>query len=249
MKISVIMQVYLGEYPGSRSKPVDKFHRAIKSFLEQDHIEKELIIVSDGCDITHRIYNNKYKNLTNIKYAYVDKPLNRMYENIESKNRYYRGLPRQIGVELAEGDIICYFDSDDYLLKNHLSVINNMWNKVPKSVDWLSNNSWFDNQYRMYNPIGGEDAHDIFEVPNSSMLRRIDNLPDLWYPTVVLSNKISMETASISHKRKCKTKWKDSIGAYEDAIFFNNLKKDHPNAMKYQEPTYVRCHWINKWDF
>ena len=48
MKISVIMQSYLGEYPGARSNPKYKFVRAVNSFLLQKHPDKELIIVSDG---------------------------------------------------------------------------------------------------------------------------------------------------------------------------------------------------------
>jgi glycosyltransferase involved in cell wall biosynthesis len=249
MKISVIMQVYLGEYPGSRSNPIDKFHRAVKSFLDQTYLEKELVIVSDGCNITHTLYNDFYKDTQEIKYAFIDKPSFKMYDVIENNKKYYRGLPRQVGIEISSGDIICYFDSDDYLLKNHLSNINEMWKLTDCDVDWLSNTSWYDNQHRIYNPIGGDLSSKTFKIPDPSALIEIDNLPDLWYPTSLIDGKISLETATVSHKRNCKTKWKDSIENYEDAVFFDNLKRDHHKGMKYENPTYVRCHWINRWDF
>ena len=73
MKFSIIMQVYLGKYPGSRSNPVKKFTRAVQSFIDQTYSNSELIIISDGCQIVHDIYHKYYKDNTRIKYAYLDK--------------------------------------------------------------------------------------------------------------------------------------------------------------------------------
>jgi glycosyltransferase involved in cell wall biosynthesis len=65
------MQSHLGDYPNSRSNPKQKFIRAVDSFLAQEYVDKKLIIVSDGCDITHQIYHDKYINYANIKHVYV----------------------------------------------------------------------------------------------------------------------------------------------------------------------------------
>lgn len=247
MKVSVIMQSYLGEYPGSRSNPVFKFHRAINSFLNQTYKNAELIIVSDGCDITHSEYFSNYKDNDLIKYAYIDKS-NRMYEK-SNNTTYYRGLPRQIGIEIATGEIICYFDTDDFLMPNHLETIISMWNIVYDSCDWIVNTAWFDNQYRMYNPFGSPKGEERYKTPLESDLREIEGLPDLWYPTVLVDTSVSSETATVSHKRSCITKWKDTVNEFEDHTFFKKLFEDYPNASKYQIPTYVRCHFPNKWDF
>ena len=71
--ISVIMPSYLGEYPGSRSNPKEKFIRAVESFRLQDHSKKELIIVSDGCEITNSIYFERWLNDKNISLIRVEK--------------------------------------------------------------------------------------------------------------------------------------------------------------------------------
>ena len=52
MKFSVIMASYLGNYPGCANNREAKFIRSVKSFLNQSYDNKELIIVSDGCEIT-----------------------------------------------------------------------------------------------------------------------------------------------------------------------------------------------------
>ena len=52
MKLSLVMQSYLGEYPGSRQNAVDKFHRAVKSVLNQNNPNWELVVIADGCKIT-----------------------------------------------------------------------------------------------------------------------------------------------------------------------------------------------------
>ncbi|MBK7363081.1 MAG: hypothetical protein IPJ01_12360 [Micavibrio sp.] len=52
IKISVVMASFLSDYDFSATDRVTKFHRAVKSFLNQSYLFKELIVVSDGCAIT-----------------------------------------------------------------------------------------------------------------------------------------------------------------------------------------------------
>jgi len=59
--ISVIMPSYLGKYEGSRINADQKFIRAVESFQQQTLQNKELIIVSDGCEITNRIYRELFQ--------------------------------------------------------------------------------------------------------------------------------------------------------------------------------------------
>jgi len=111
MKISVIMASWLG-VPNRKDLDI-KFIRAVNSFLKQTYKDKELIIISDGCQVTEYLYERYFKNNPLIKYKYLEKqPL-------------YSGNVRNAGLELANGDIISYLDSDDVIGKNHLQIIAN----------------------------------------------------------------------------------------------------------------------------
>lgn len=110
MKISVIMASFLG-MPGRQNMDL-KFKRAVNSFINQTYEDKELIIVSDGCEITNQIYNNEFSKINNIHLIPIPKqPL-------------YSGIMRNIAFDVAEGDIITYLDADDAIGKNHLKIIS-----------------------------------------------------------------------------------------------------------------------------
>lgn len=119
-KISVIMPVYLGDYPNAATLREYKFARAINSFLQQTYENKELIIISDGCDIAEEIYNVNYSKHDNI-----------VFEKIE-KQPTFSGAVRNKGLELATGNYICYLDSDDFIAEQHLEVI----------IERFSDNDW-----------------------------------------------------------------------------------------------------------
>jgi len=111
MKFSVILASYLGQYPGAATNREVKFIRAVKSFLKQTHEDKELIIVSDGCEITVKLYEENFKEHSNIKLIKLNKqPL-------------YSGNMRNVAFDLCDGDVITYLDSDDALGKKHLEII------------------------------------------------------------------------------------------------------------------------------
>ena len=112
--ISIIMPSYLGEYVKSRSNPIPKFHRAVKSFIEQDYPKDkcELIIISDACELTIKEFK-QYENISNI----------RLIKKTERSNGY-PGFARQMGIEASKFDIISYLDTDDYLMNYRLSNIN-----------------------------------------------------------------------------------------------------------------------------
>lgn len=108
------MPSFLGTYEGSRKDPISKFHRAVKSFIDQDYPKDkcELIIISDACDITIREFK-RYESATNIH----------LIEKKERSNGF-PGLARQMGVDSANYEIVSYLDSDDYFMDYRLSKIN-----------------------------------------------------------------------------------------------------------------------------
>ena len=109
MKISVVMASYLGEYEGASKDRENKFKRAVNSFLEQDYTNKELIIVSDGCETTNILYNK----------LYIKEPSIRLFSL--KKQPLFSGKVRSEGLLLATGEVICYLDTDDMFGMNHLS--------------------------------------------------------------------------------------------------------------------------------
>lgn len=121
--VSVIMPSFLGHYPDRAKDAEKKFVRAVNSFLKNDHALKQLVIVSDGCEITNRICREKKWDRHVEIYLYeIDKqPL-------------FSGEVRSRGLDVAEGAIIAYLDADDYILPNHLS---NICSKIDElGLDW-----------------------------------------------------------------------------------------------------------------
>ena len=147
MKISVVMASYLGQYNGCASNRVEKFKRAVDSFIYQTYSNCELIIVSDGCDITEDLYKTYYINYENIIFIKIEKDVT------------FGGNTRNTGLEMATGDYICYLDTDDFLSRNHLK---NIVSKITDH-DWYyyddcivlrySNNDDYDYEMRVNAPI------------------------------------------------------------------------------------------------
>ena len=151
--ITWIMQSYLGEYEGSRADSDKKFIRAVKSFLAIKDERIQLVIASDGCEKTHKLYYKHFKKEQRIEYVYVDKNTPKMYEKTSEDNneQYYRGLPRQAARVLAEGYLTAYIDSDDFLMPNAAKIIKSHWNATckqnpDKEFKWAAMTNWIENE-------------------------------------------------------------------------------------------------------
>jgi glycosyltransferase involved in cell wall biosynthesis len=128
-RISVICASFLGEYDGSADNREQKFRRAVDSFVKQSHREKELIIVSDGCEKTNFIYDSIYSKHPEIKLVKL------------SKQILFSGNVRQAGLEKATGRITCYLDVDDFLGYNHLANISTCFGEKD-DWDWVYYNDY-----------------------------------------------------------------------------------------------------------
>jgi len=123
MRISVILPVYLGPYPFCAPNPWDKFKRAVQSFINQEFKDAELLIISDNCGDSERIYQAYFANIQSIHFRRIEKqPL-------------FGGLVRQTGVSMASGEIICYLDHDDFFGPKHLQIINDNFDTA--QYDWV----------------------------------------------------------------------------------------------------------------
>jgi hypothetical protein len=243
MKISFIMQSYLGEYPGSRANADIKFIRAVNSFLDQTHKDSELIIVSDGCERTHQIYYDLFKSEDRVKYVYVDKDTPNMYEG---ETKYYRGFPRQIARSLVTGEVTTYMDSDDFLLPSAAKILSNVWEQSSDKT-WALIDRWYDN-------IAMKEAITTASVIVENETRTVKGLESEWnicrmsHPTLVMQ-----ATWAISHRSDASPKWKDVVGeSYsEDTLFSRTLIADYGLGAGFLIPFayYVRCHYSKLWDY
>lgn len=156
LMVSVIMPVYLGEYDGCANERNTRFKQAVDSFINQKYENKQLVIISDGCDIAELIVNDYYR-LPSIVFKKIDKqPL-------------FSGNVRAEGVQLAEGDVICYLDSDDILGENHLSVIANAFTN--EELDWVYYNDLI---YQPKQPIVRDVQLVLGSVGTSAIAHRKD---------------------------------------------------------------------------
>lgn len=127
------MPSYLGEYGGSATDRINKFNRAVKSFLDNIYPNKELIIISDGCKLTNKIFFENYSQEKEINLITVPKqPL-------------FSGYLRDLGLKYSTGNIICYLDTDDMIDKFHL--LNLSLNFNPDNTDWC----YFNDSIRYFN--------------------------------------------------------------------------------------------------
>ena len=111
-KFSVIIPVYSAFEPGikdpeQRHYRAKQVQRAIKSIINQQCTNWELIIVDDGCtDDTPYILD---------LFAKEDKRINVIHQDNQN-----RAIARNKGMEAAKGDWICWLDSDDEYSTHYL---------------------------------------------------------------------------------------------------------------------------------
>lgn len=243
-KISIVMQSYLGYYPGSRKDAARKFMRAVDSFKNQLYKNCELIIVSDDCMETKGLYDVHYKREDNIRHVLVSRQGKEMstYQKTEDGHKYFRGYPRRIGVGAITGDLITYMDSDDVLLPEFTLSLMIEYNKNP-NADWWVNRSWYDHSSLVF------DGDKTFEDTNLSEKTELTDLPEKWNVTRVREGLVVMSPWLFMHKPVSDVVWRDTWGGVSEDVDFNSrLRKAHPKGAVMDRPTYVRCHFSDKWD-
>ena len=242
VKISIVMQSYLGDYTGSRTDSINKFRRAIKSYQNQLYKNCELIIVSDGCNKTQQIYTREFKNDPTIKFIFVDKKdAPTMYDIADDNQKYYRGIARRIGASAADGTLVTYMDSDDFLLPEFTFTLLLTYN-INTEMNWWINTKWYDNSAADW-----EDTPQLFKTDHNTD-KNIDGLNGKWTITSVKPGMAVMSPWLLMHKAECITKWRDTIGISEDVDFNKRLRSEYKDGMSFDRPIYVRCHYAGLWD-
>lgn len=117
MLFSIIIPTY------NRANLIPETIRSVKNQTFEDW---ECIIVDDGStDNTKPIIENLIKEDSRIKYVYQ--------ENAE------RSAARNNGIRNSSGEYICFLDSDDHFLSNHLQELKNVIEKIENKTCMIVN--------------------------------------------------------------------------------------------------------------
>jgi hypothetical protein len=233
--ITVIIASYLGEYPGSRSNPVQKFIRAVKSFQQQTLKEKQLIIVSDGCGLTNAVYEDLFKSDSQITLIRFE------------KQEGWPGPLREAARTISKYDWIMYLDSDNFITKNYLE---NIAAKIT-----INNNkqNWFGIK-RYLLPIENgllNDNHVAITKYDKGILENylsdffFDESTNKKYKTIVVVFNGYYDTFQIVHHKDCSIKWEKKIEVGEDKDFIEKVKNKY-NLIDINVIGYHMCHFFNR---
>ncbi|BEH91603.1 glycosyl transferase [Turicibacter faecis] len=187
-KVSVILPVYNSE------KTIEK---TINSVLNQSYQNFELIIINDGSTDNTDIICSSYINDSKVRYIY-------------NKNQGV-SKSRNIGLDLAEGEYICFIDSDDLYEKNYL---NEMIKRITdNNCDWdICGYQCFESSNKNFSIEKGfitEEKNVVIEFLQSKLL-----FNQLW--NKIYKNKIIQENY---------IRFEENLNLGEDAIFNINYLK------------------------
>lgn len=221
MKISVIMPSYLGDYEGAATNRPEKFVRAVNSFIAQDWPDSELIIVSDGCDLTKKTLYGM-----NLAEPSPNRFLLDMQREIRlislPKQPPFAGAVRNAGIRHANGDIIAYLDTDDIFMPKHLGAIFMAFFKHPDKPGEYRNWVYF-NDY-IADP-------DLIPVHERNVHLRYGGIG----------------TGGFAHEKGLDIQWQDGYG--HDWTFVETLMQRYPHTKKVSGPRYLTCHIPKTLDF
>jgi glycosyltransferase involved in cell wall biosynthesis len=212
-RISVIMAAYLGEYESAATGRVEKFKRAVTSFLDQGFPGAELIIVSDGCELTRDICN--WEILPRVaEENWAEKGIQVHLVEIK-KQPLFSGGVRNAGLNAATGAIVCYLDTDDVFLPGHLQAISDGFVHNPEKPWEYKPWVYFD---------------DYIAAPDLTVFRqRSTNL-----------SFGGIGTGGFAHEKGLGVEWPDGYGHDYGVVTW--LMTHYPNTRKIFGPRYLVCH-------
>lgn len=121
-KFSIILPAY------NREKTIQ---RAIDSLLNQTFTNFEIIVIDDAS--------------TDNTVAVIQQNQDERISLIQNKNNLERCVSRNIGIQQAKGQYICFLDSDDYHLPNHLEILHNQITEDNYPICFYFTNAWNQN--------------------------------------------------------------------------------------------------------
>jgi GT2 family glycosyltransferase len=93
--------------------------RAIESVLAQEFTEAETIFVGDACSLfQENIDNGTFAKYSELAEAKGNKMI---FVNLKEHGGGWGHMARKLGIEMAQGEYICFLDNDDVLKPNHFT--------------------------------------------------------------------------------------------------------------------------------
>ncbi|MBC7387694.1 MAG: glycosyltransferase family 2 protein [Opitutaceae bacterium] len=131
---------------------------AIQSVVHQKFEDWELIIIDDGSTDNTRQILAPFLSDTRINYNY--------------QTNQERSAARNHGIEIAKGRYICFLDSDDYYLPNHLEVLHNIIAAYNQKEGVYYSLCQFEKDGKRTNikPMGKVVGNGIYNVLNKGLL-------------------------------------------------------------------------------
>lgn len=114
--ISVIATVYNVE---------EEITRCIESIINQTYTDFELLLINDGSKDNSGVICDKY--------AALDKRIRVLHKDNGGVSE-----ARNLGLDLAKGEYICFVDSDDYVDKKYLEIMLDMINEYDADIAAVS---------------------------------------------------------------------------------------------------------------
>lgn len=230
-KFSVIIPVYSARDPGvtlaeHRHFRGQQVQRAIKSIINQQFPDWELILVNDGCtDETPEIMR---------KFADTDKRI-RIVEQ-ENQNR---AVARNAGMDAAKGEWLCWLDSDDEYSTHYLRELNQASIDFPEyKVFNYGSIIYFPDHHtairRVFNPVEEGKGHEYFRsghIGAGSFCFRRDlwasnakyRIPDEVNPyQFAAASKFDMRFSSDEPHIE------NPVGAFSDGVYRHGLSLGNP---------------------
>lgn len=196
---------------------------AIESVIGQTYKNWELIIVDDGSTDNTKEIISSYNN-DRIRYIYQ--------ENQE------RSIARNNGINNARGEYICFLDSDDYFLDNHLTLISEhiSLNNSPVAMFYIKPRIIFNREFNTYEVILKSIIHPQHTCIHSKILKthlfnpilRIAEDIELWmriaeeYPLINIDN----DTVVIQEHDGRTVNFLETNSFQESLEVFRSLYKD-----------------------
>lgn len=238
MKVNVIMMSYLWPYPGARKNSVSKFIAAVNSFLNQNHKNSILTIISDGCELTNVVYDKMFSNNERVNLIRMQKQEER-----------WPGQLRQIGIDSCDSDLITYLDTDDLLLPNHIDEMVKVFfeNKNAKWVSWTS--IWVhETNFAINYHLGREAVEKHFDYSKAVYDFVLRSDPEAYPNSEPYFGKFPIEMevgkhcmGALGHRTDVNAKWK-GMEIAEDYNFIEQLHSEYGESEWIKSPTYVVRH-------
>ncbi len=169
--------------------------RTIQSVLDQNYDDWELIVIDDGSK----------DNTAQLMKGYSDKRIQYHYQNNSE-----RSAARNNGISKSKGKYLCFLDSDDEFLPEHLSSLHHLIQQEKNPVALIYT-----------------DCFMVFEDGTKNTIESNPELNDAWH-IFFLKNSIIPARICVHNEILKKIKFREDIVIVEDTVLWTSIALHYP---------------------